>query len=130
MKSFIAFWAFVFKFLITIPLIAYLVYLTIANRAVDFEMSWSPLQGSAVLSLPVIIFAAVIAGFIWGSLILWSNTLQIKEEARVNRKRIANLEAQLDLQRVEYEKLRGRLQAAEHEGAHATAARISGPEIL
>lgn len=126
MKSFISFWSFVFKLLVTIPLAALFIYLIIANRAEMVIFNWSPLHASLELSLPFIIFAAVIIGFLWGSLILWSNTLQAKEELRASRKRIANLEAQLDLQRVEYEKLKGRLQAVEH----GNATRIAGPEIL
>lgn len=126
MKSFIAFWALLCKFLVTLPVIALLVYVTIANREGKIEFSWSPFHSPEILSLPLIIFAAVILGFLWGSLILWSNTLQMKEEARANKKRIANLEAQLDLQRVEYEKLKGKIASADT----GNAPRIAGPEIL
>lgn len=129
MKSLVTFWAFFCRVLITVPVIGFLIFLTIANRELNVSLIWSPLHDAQLLSLPVIIFASVISGFIWGSLILWSNTLSMKEEARMNRKRITQLEAQIDLQGVEYEKLKGRVAAAE-QPIPSSAPRLGGSDIV
>ncbi|PZP57478.1 MAG: hypothetical protein DI586_00135 [Micavibrio aeruginosavorus] len=123
------------KVLITLPVIAALFFITLSNRGVYLDMTWSPLHEAAALSLPLIIFVTCIIGFIWGSLILWSNTLELRAERRALKKQIAILEKQIDFQRMEIERQAALKQAAKNETIRISntaqpTPRIAVPEIL
>ncbi len=93
------------KILITLPVIAILFFLTLSNKDQQLSLTWSPLSGPVSLSLPVILFLAIVAGFVWGALIMWSNTLGLREERRALKKKTAQLEKELELARSERDRI-------------------------
>ncbi len=122
------------KVIITLPVVAALFFVTLSNRDLTAELTWSPLHDPAMISLPLIIFISCILGFIWGSLILWSNTLELRAQRRALKKQIATLEKQVDFQRMEIERYAALQQAAQISTkpvpAHQPTPRIAVPEIL
>lgn len=84
------------KILVTILCVAYLLWLTLANRDINFDFKWNPLHDQILhLSLPLALFLAIVAGFVWGSFILWINMSPLRDERNKFRKRIDQLERQL-----------------------------------
>lgn len=119
------------KILITLPVIVFLFFVTLSNRDQILNLTWSPLHNAASVSLPIVLFAALVIGFVWGSLILWSNTLIMRAERRALKKQISVLEKQLELQRVEAARQAAQKTTnAKVEYAQPPTPRIAAPEIL
>lgn len=117
------------KILVTIPVVAFLGFVSISNRSANLDIIWSPLHDSAVLSLPVIVFIAIVFGFVWGSLILWSNTLYLREERRALKKQVITLEKQLSAQRQDFERVIAQRNPVAPVADPQTVSRISAPEL-
>lgn len=117
------------KILITLPLIALLFFVTLSNRDQILNLTWSPLHGEASVSLPVALFIALVIGFIWGSLIMWSNTLVMRAERRAFKKQIAALEKQIEIQRGEAVR-HSQQKNIQADYAPPPTPRIAAPEIL
>ena len=92
------------KILVTIPVVALLIFITLGNQEQVLKFKWSPIHESISLSLPIIIFISVIFGFVWGSLILWSNTLDLRADRRAFKKKVSELETRLEKQRIDHER--------------------------
>ena len=119
------------KILVTIPVIAFLFFLTISNRSQSLKITWSPVNDAVDISLPILLFSALVAGFVWGSLILWSNTLEMRAERRVLKKKISDLEKQISVQSKEIERLAAQKSVIPPVSyAPAPVPRIASPEIL
>lgn len=118
------------KILVTIPVIAFLFFLTITNREQMLNLTWSPLSDATEISLPIVMFVCVVAGFVWGSLILWSNSLSFRAEHRAAKKQIATLERQLSVQSAEIERLSRGQSTRQAEFVKPPTPRIATPEIL
>ena len=110
-------------------MISYLFFVTLENRDQSLDFVWSPFHGALSLSLPLILFLGLIAGFIWGSVIMWSNTLYLRTDKRELKKKLAAIEQQIELQKRETEKAAKTavIQAAQSSAANV---RIAAPEIL
>jgi len=119
--------ALIFKVLITLPVIAFLFFLTLSNREQELPLTWSPLSGPVTVSLPIVIFAGLVLGFIWGSLILWSNTLELRAERRALKKKVMLLEKELETRRLEYARA---LSVKKEVYVPPPTPRIAAPEIL
>jgi len=98
--------SFAIKALITLPLIAYLLFLTLENRSVRVDFVWSPFADAVNIALPLLALGVLVGGFIWGCMILWSNTLALRAERRHFKREKAALESRLSLQAAEMERLR------------------------
>ena len=119
------------KILVTLPVVAILFFLTLENRGQSFSLTWSPFNEAVAVSAPIVIFAGLVIGFIWGSLILWSNTLEIRADRRALRKQVASLENQIALQRSEYDRaLKMRAASAANDIVPPPTPRIASPEII
>ena len=116
------------KTLITLPVIAFLLFVTLSNRDQVIDLTWSPLHNSLSLSLPIVLFAALVIGFVWGSLILWSNTLVMRAERRAYKKQVAFLERQMEIQRIEIS--RHNTKPSKDAYMPPPTPRIAAPEIL
>ena len=103
--------------------------MTLENRGQSFDFVWSPFHGALSLSLPLILFMGLVAGFIWGSVIMWSNTLYLRADKRELKKKLATIENQMELQKRESERAEKTaiIQAAQSSAANA---RIAAPDIL
>lgn len=117
------------KVIITLPVIGYLFFVTLENRGGNLDFVWSPFHDVVSIPLPLILFLGLVAGFVWGSVIMWSNTLYLRSDKREMKKKIASLEHQLELQKREAERL---VKPALVQSAHTTttAPRIAAPEVL
>lgn len=118
------------KVLVTLPVVAFLFFLTIENRDQSLQLTWSPLNEAVAVSAPLIIFAGLVVGFIWGSLILWSNTLEMRAERRALKKQVAQLENQIALQRSEYDRALKARTVPVVEEVPAPTPRIAYPEVI
>ena len=121
--------ALILKILITIPVLAFLFFVTLSNRDQSLSVIWSPLHDSVHLSLPIIFFAALVIGFVWGSLILWSNTLELRAERRNYKKQITVLENQLQILRDERERAKPVIITSTEPTPRIAAVNVS-PDIL
>jgi uncharacterized integral membrane protein len=85
----------ILKFLITIFFVAVLLWLAFANRE-SVSVTWSPLHDPASIPVAAIILVAIVAGFIWGSLIVWLNSAPLRRDRRMKAKDINRLEKELN----------------------------------
>lgn len=83
-----------FKFIITIVFVAVLLWLTFANRDA-IALVWSPVHDAASVPVAVLILAATVFGFIWGTLIVWLNTAPLRRDRKRKAKDVARLEKEL-----------------------------------
>lgn len=119
------------KVLVTLPVVAFLFFLTIENRDQNLQLTWSPFSEAIAISTPLIIFAGLVIGFIWGSLILWSNTLEMRAERRALKKQVAQLENQITLQRTEYDRaLKTKTVPVHQDITPPPTPRIAYPEVI
>lgn len=83
-----------FKIFLTLVFAAVLFWIVLVNRgAVVF--SFEPVWNSFPLPLAVIIFTAVVFGFIWGALVVWLNEAKTRSQCRKQKKEIRKLEEQV-----------------------------------
>ncbi len=119
------------KALVTVPVVAALFFVTLSNRDASLDLTWSPMHEATMISVPLIIFISCVLGFMWGSFILWSNTLELRAERRSLKKQISALEKQVDFQRMEIERQTALKQAQiQSPPSSAPMPRIAVPEIL
>lgn len=117
------------KVLITLPVIAYLFFVTLENRGESLSFIWSPLHTAVSIPLPLILFLGLVAGFVWGSVIMWSNTLYLRGDKRELKKKVASLEQQLEIQKRESDRLSKPKTVHEHNST-MPAPSLVAPEIL
>ena len=85
----------IFKFLVTLFFVTILLWLAFANRE-SVPVTWSPLHDPASVPVAVIILIAIVAGFIWGSLIVWLNSAPVRRDRRAKSRDITRLEKELN----------------------------------
>lgn len=82
------------KILVTILFVSLLLWVTLSNSAqVDF--SAPPFFNTMLLPSPIIILVSVIAGFIWGSAIVWLNGSGVRGDVRRLKREIKMLEQEI-----------------------------------
>ena len=116
------------KTLITLPIIAYLFFITLENRTSQIDFVWSPFAPSVHIAFPLIALGILCVGFIWGCLILWSNSFKLRSERIAFRREKENLEKQLTVQAAEIERLRALQKPVAPN--HHNVPTISPPEVL
>jgi hypothetical protein len=114
--------------LITLPIIAYLLFVTVENRASQIDFVWSPFSSPLHIAFPLVALATLCAGFIWGCVILWSNSFTLRSERISYRREKEALEKQLSLQAAEIERLRNLQKPVAPNIQNMPA--ISPPEVL
>lgn len=85
----------ILKFLVTAFFVAALLWLAFANRD-SVSLVWSPLHEPASIPVAVLVLIAIVAGFIWGGLIVWLNTASLRRIRKVQSRNISRLEKELD----------------------------------
>jgi uncharacterized integral membrane protein len=80
------------KFLVTFLFVVIILWLSVFNRE-SVEFSLYPLVLDPLsIPLAIIMLGCVLAGFIWGALIVWLNSGAIRSEARRLRREVKSLE--------------------------------------
>lgn len=88
-----------FKFLVTVPFVAALLWIVFANRD-SISFTWNPLQETSQVPVAVIILVTAVAGFIWGALIVWLNGAPARRAYRHKKKEVTRLEKELNEVRI------------------------------
>lgn len=82
------------KVLVTLPFLLVVLWIGFANRA-DVFFVWTPLREPDSFPLALLLVGSVFFGFLWGSLILWINTLPMHSESRARKREIVRLQKDL-----------------------------------
>ena len=79
-----------FKIVLTLVFAAVLFWMILVNREA-VGLSFEPFLNSFPVPLAIVIFAAVIFGFVWGAMVVWLNEGKTRAECRKQRKEIQRL---------------------------------------
>lgn len=88
------------KFIVTIPFLTLLFWLSFANRD-SVMVTWSPVHEPASVAVAVLLLAAVAIGFFWGAVMTWLNYAPLRRVHRQNKKTVSKLEKELTVARTQ-----------------------------